>query len=117
MRHGRFITFKTSLREAGGGRESASRWDPFPFYTHDGGATFLPDWGDEEGSPGGATDPRDSARGDTAANTPGPSQAGPHRVAAESHRHPRGERPAEQSPCRQHRGGQHSHLPLSPSLL
>lgn len=54
---------------------------------------------------------------DPPANTPGSSQAGTHRVATETHRHPRGERPAEQPPCRQHRGDQPSHLSLSPSPL
>lgn len=52
---------------------------------------------------------------DPPANTPGSSQPGIHRVAAKADRHPRGERPAEQPPCRQHRGNQPGHLSLSPS--
>lgn len=60
----------TPLREAGEGREGVS----LPLgpvspsaYTHAGGATFLPDGGDAQGSLRGSTDPRGSARGDTAA--------------------------------------------------
>lgn len=68
----------------------------------------LPAWPGEKGSPEATSDPRDSAQArprHRAPKTPGPSQAGPHRVAAETHRYPRGERPAEQPPCCQHRVG------------
>lgn len=94
--------------EAGGSQPPAGTRSPSA-PTRGGGPSCRA--GRQAGSPGGTTGPRGGARRrqrDPPASTPAPSQAGPHRVAAESHRHPRGERPAEQPPCRQHRGGQQS---------
>ena len=131
MRQGRFASCKifhsvTQLLNEGqprsrrtrGRGESASRLGPVPSTS----ATFLSDGGGFSRRHYG---PRDGARrcdSETRpASAPGPSQVGPHRVAAESHRHPRGQRPAEQPPCRQHRGAgwerQAGNLPLSPSRL
>lgn len=77
--------------------------------THPGGA--LPGCGDGEPH----FPPGRGSRSRRARLLAAPSQAGPHRIAAESHRTPRGECPAEQPPSHQHRGGQHGHQPLSPS--